>query len=374
MNKKEITEIKKQFHPDHCTATRICGCYVDAEKNKKLELKEAFLSLPEEEMFKYFDIFKKTLSGTVGKNLLNLDFPLNAEREDGEQAFLLALRDSRLQDDALIEAFYDKIIERYPYGENYYIILLHAVYDIPKKASDGTELFDASDEVYEYLLCSISPVKLSKPGLCYNIHTNRIEDRIRDWVVELPDRGFLFPAFNDRSSDLHSMLYYSENPEDLQMEFVTELFGCDPALTAKEQKQSFQSIISDTPGEDCGYEVVKNIHGQLNSILEERKDDPEPVRLDKQEVRRILSLSGVEDEKLTDFDGRYDASVGEHGSLMASNVVNTRKFEVSTPDITIQVSPECIDLIEIKIVDGKKCLVITVDDNVTVNGIPARTL
>nr|DAM33973.1 MAG TPA: protein of unknown function (DUF4317) [Caudoviricetes sp.] len=48
MNKKEIAEIKKQFTPVNCTITRICGCYVDAEKNKKTKIKEAFLSLPEE--------------------------------------------------------------------------------------------------------------------------------------------------------------------------------------------------------------------------------------------------------------------------------------------------------------------------------------
>ena len=210
MNKKEISEIKKQFSPDNCCITRICGCYVDGEKNKKTELKEAFLSLSEEEMFKYFDIFKKTLSGTIGKNLLNMDFPLAQEQEGGTQYFLRKLKESKLKDDSLVESFYDKIIENYEYGENYYIILIHAVYDIPGKSSDGQEMFDASDEIYEHILCSICPVKLSKAGLCYNAQTNNIEDRVRDWIVEMPDLGFLFPVFNDRSTDLHSILYYTK--------------------------------------------------------------------------------------------------------------------------------------------------------------------
>ena len=164
MNKKEILEIRKQFTPANCAITRICGCYVDHEKNKKLESKEAFLSLPEEEAFKYFDIFKKTLSGTVGKNMLNLEFPLEAEMPGGTQEFLLKLRDSRLEDDMLLDEFYDKVIATYEYAENYYIILIHAMYDIPGKTSDGLEMFDASDEVYEYLLMSICPVSLSKRG------------------------------------------------------------------------------------------------------------------------------------------------------------------------------------------------------------------
>ena len=192
MNKKEISEIKKQFSPANCAITRICGCYVDADKNKKTELKEAFLSLSEEEMFKYFEIFKKTLSGTLGKNLMNMEFPLEEEMEGGRHEFLMKLRKSKLKDDALLESFYDKIIENYDYPENYYIILIHAVYDIPGKTSDGIEMDDASEEIYEHILCSICPVKLSKAGLCYNAEANLIQDRIRDWIVEMPENGFLF--------------------------------------------------------------------------------------------------------------------------------------------------------------------------------------
>ena len=191
MNKKEILEIRKQFTPSNCAITRICRCYVDHAKNKKLESKDAFLSLPEEEAFKYFDIFKKTLSGTVGKNMLNMEFPIDAEMPGGTQEFLLKLRNSKLEDDMLLEEFYDKVIATYEYAENYYIILIHAMYDIPGKTSDDLEMFDASDEVYEYLLMSICPVSLSKAGLCYNSETNHIEDRIRDWIVEMPDIGFL---------------------------------------------------------------------------------------------------------------------------------------------------------------------------------------
>ena len=206
MNKKEVAEIKKQFTPSNCATTRICGCYVDGEKEKKTRIKEAFLSLPEEEMFKYFDIFRKCLSGTVGKNLLNMEFPLETEAEGGTQEFLLKLRDSRLTDDKMLEEFYDKVIACYDYAENYLILLIHAAYDIPGKSSDGSEMFDASDEVYDYVLCSICPVKLSKPGLSYHAEENSFHERTRDWVVELPADGFLFPAFNDRSTDIHSLL------------------------------------------------------------------------------------------------------------------------------------------------------------------------
>lgn len=369
MNKKEISEIKKQFTPANCAITRICGCYVDGEKNKKTKLKEAFLSLSEEEAFKYFEIFRKTLSGTIGKNLINMNFPLEQEKEGGAQEFLLRLRESKLQDDALVDEFYDRVIDSYDYGENYYIILIHAVYDIPGKSSDGLEMFDASDEIYDHILCSICPVKLSKAGLCYNAETNHIEDRIRDWLVEMPDLGFLFPVFNDRSTDIHGILYYSKNAEQLRSTFVDQLFGCEVPLSAGGQRDTFNTLVEETLGEDCAYDTVMNIHEKLNEWVESQKDSPDPAILTKPEVKRLFEECGVDEEKLEDFDARYEATAGEDASLMAANITNTRRMEIKTPDVVIHVDPDRAELVETRVIDGRRCLVIPMEDNVEINGI-----
>nr|WP_294527265.1 DUF4317 domain-containing protein [uncultured Blautia sp.] len=369
MNKKEVSEIKKQFSPANCSITRICGCYVDGEKNKKTELKEAFLSLSEEEMFKYFEIFKKTLSGTLGKNLLNMEFPTAQEAEGGTQEFLMRLRASRLTDDELVEQFYDRIIENYDYPENYYIILVHAVYDIPGKSSDGLDMFDASDEIYEHLLCSICPVKLSKAGLCYNAETNNIEDRIRDWIVEMPESGFLFPVFNDRSTDIHGLLYYSKNAEALHDLFIDQVLGCTAPMSAGGQRDSFNMLVEETLGDDCDYNTVISIHEKLNELIEAQKDEPEPVVLTKPEVKRLLEDCGVAEEKLDTFDQQYELAAGDAPSLMASNIASPRKFEVKTPDVVVKIDPERAELIETKVIDGRKCLVIPMEGEIEVNGI-----
>ena len=374
MNKKEILEIRKQFTPANCAITRICGCYVDHEKTKKMESKDAFLSLPEEEAFKYFDIFKKTLSGTVGKNMLNLEFPLDAEMPGGTQEFLLKLRDSKLEDDMLLEEFYDKVIATYDHAENYYIILIHAMYDIPGKSSDGLEMFDASDEVYEYLLMSICPVSLSRAGLSYNAEDNRIQDRIRDWIVDVPSKGFLFPAFNDRSTDLHSVLYCTKKSEDLQPEMIDQLLGAKMPMSADTQKETFQMIIEDTLGEEGDYETVRNIHETLNDLIEEHKEEPEPLALDKTEIKKIFEQSGVDAEKMESFDRNFEENAGEKASLLASNIAETRKFNIETPDVVIRVNPDRADLVETRIIDGRQCLVIPVDDHIEVNGISVRTI
>ena len=371
MNKKEVLEIRKQFTPENCTITRICGCYVDHEKEKKMEMKKAFLSMPEEEAFKYFDIFKHTLSGTVGKNLMTMEFPLDQELEGGAQKLLLKLRDTKLTDDLLLEEFYDKVIENYEFAENYYIILIHAAYDVPGKSSDNMEMFDASDTVYEHIMCSICPVKLTKAGLTYNAEKNNIEDRIRDWIVEMPENGFLFPLFNDRSTDIHGMLYYSKNAEQLHDIFVDEVFGCTAPLSAGGQRDSFNMLVEETLGDDCQYDTVIGIHEKLNEIIEAQKDSPDPVVLTQSEVKRLFEDCGVEDEKLETFDNQYEAVAGEKATMVASNITNTRKFEIKTPDVVIHVEPDKVELVETRIIDGRKCLVIPMED-VEINGIRVR--
>lgn len=369
MIKQEINELKRLYTPSNCSITRICGCYVDGEKNKKTEFKEAFLSLPEEEIFKYFELLRKTLSGSLGKNLLNLDFPLASEQEGGTQAALLALRDSKLKDDALIKEFYDRVINTYEYVGNYLILLIHDAYDVPGKTTDGLTMDDASDTVFEYIMCCICPVNLSKPGLSYDNINNEFHNRIRDWVVEMPETGFLFPSFNDRATDIHSTLFYSKNPEEAHSEFVENILGCTMPLSAGTQKEAFQALIEETLGDEVEYEVVKNIHENLTEMIEEHKEIPEPLTLDKHQVKSLFEKSGVKEEKLTDFDKLYDAAAGEDTSLFVNNVANVRTFEVKTPDVVVKVNPERADLVNTLQIDGKRCLVIEINDHVEVNGI-----
>lgn len=374
MINSEVLEIKKQFKHENSSITKVSGCFVDGEKTIKARFTETFLCMPEEETFKYFEIFKKTLSGTIGRNLINMEFPTDTEFNGGTQEFLLKLRDSELKDEALMDELYDKIIQMYDYVGNYLILLLYAAYDIPGKGSDKLSMDDASEEVYSYILCSICPVNLSKPGLSYNSDTNQIQNRIQDWLVGMPNNGFLFPSFNDRSTDIHSILFYSKDPEELHSDFVGQLLGCVVPLSAGGQKETFQALIRETLGEDCEYEIVRNIHEKLNEIIEEHKmkEIPEPLTLDMVEVKNLLNDSGVNEEKLQNFDQRYEEAAGDRVSLMATNIANTKVFEVKTPDVIVKVNPERADLVETKIVDGRKCLVIEINDQVEVNGIMVK--
>lgn len=362
MTKKEVLEIRKQFGPENVSISRICGCYVDGEKNIRTRMKEAFLSLPEEECFKYYEIFKKNLSGTIGKNLINMEFPMEQEKEGGTQEFLLKLRNSGLKEDALITEIFERIIDSYRIGESYYIILIHAVYDIPGKSSEGSTIFDASDKVYDHILCSICPVKLSKAGLGYNAENNNIEDIQGDWLVSMPAHGFLYPAFNDRSADIHNLLFYTKKPDELQEEFVNKFLGCCPPYSSTRQAEVFQEAMKEALGTDCNLEHVMDFQGKLSEWEEEHREETE---ISKDELGRILEACGANEDQVDTFKENLTA---EEKSLSPNNLLN-KKITVETYGATIKLDSDCGHMLEQRVVDGRKCLVLWTDNDVTVNGI-----
>lgn len=374
MNKKETLEIRKLFMQESSCLSKICSCYVDYNKQKVCTMQEAFLSLAKDEALKYNDLFKATLSGTIGKNLLNMEFPTEQEFNGGTQEFLMKLRSSELKDDALLQEFYDRVITAFDYPENYYIILIYGNYDVPGRATDGAEMFDASDEVYQFLLCSICPVNRSKGGLSYLSDSNVIGERIRDWIVEPPMKGFLFPAFNDRGSDIHNVLYYSKNPEDTHPELIEQLLGSVTPMSPVSQKETFQSLLLDTLGEEADYEVVSSIHENLNEMISETKNNPDPLTLSRSEMKNLFEISGVPEQELQDFDQKYEEIAGAKTKLLASNLTNTKKLSIETPDIVIKVNSDRTDLIKTQYIDGRQCFVITVDDHVEINGMNVRTM
>jgi hypothetical protein len=370
MTRKEINEIKAQYTLEECGISRLCGCYVDGEKNKVTTFTENFLNLPEEEKHKYFDIFKKSLSGTPGKNLLDMQFNEGAYEAGGSQEFLLKLRDSELKDDAVVNQLYDKIIENYYYPGNYLILLIHQAYDIPSITNDNIEMEDASEEVFSYILCSICHVSLSKPGLGYNEDDKAFHNQIQSHMVDLPDVGFLFPAFNDRTSNTDMTLFYTKDANDFQHGVIENVLMVNEPMGAVDQKETFNNLVTEALGEDSNYEIVKNIHENLNEkIAEKKKESMAPVMLDKTEVREVLEKSGVKEENLENFEEHFEMATGEDGKLAATNIVPARKFEVKTPDVIVKINPDKTDLVTTQIIDGKQCLVIEIDERLEVNGI-----
>ncbi|MGV3026587.1 DUF4317 family protein [Clostridium thermobutyricum] len=334
MRKKDILELKKRFKKDQCTFSKMCGCYVNGEKNIILKFRETFLNLDEDEYFKYLEIAKKVLSGTIDNNILELKFPLNEDLINERQISLIQLKNSQLKDDNLLDNFYNIIINNYDYTGNFLILLFHDAYDVITKTRDNLKI-DESEEVYEYVLCAICPVSLSGPGLRYFEEENKIKARIRDWVVDPPTNGFVFPAFIDRSADVNSVMYYTKNAKDTHPELMENVLGCYSKQTVTIQKETFQSIIKDTfsADEKKADKIFSEIQENLNNMVDEYNaiyddTDCEPISLTKDDVQNLLIESGVPEEITTKIEKSYVENFGDDLPL-AENLIDAKVLKAN---------------------------------------------
>ncbi len=398
MKRKDILELKRRFNKEQCSFTRICGCFVNSDKNIILEFKETFLNLDEDDYFKYLEIAKKVLSGTVGNNLLKLNFSDTGQDSDSKQLSLIQLKKSKLKDDSLLDDLYKSIIDTYDIEGNYLILVFHDVYDIITKTSDNRKL-DESEEVFEYVLCAICPVSLSAPGLSYYEDENTIKSRLRDWVVEPPVNGFVYPAFVDRSPDVNSIIYYTKKPKDIHPELMEDSLGCLVKESSAMQKEKFQSIIiGSTADEEEANDLYMEVQESLNSIVKEHKSqtddrDSQPIELTKYVLQEILNDSGVLVGDANQIEGYYeeifDTDIPSAESLIDKKIIKANEqrkkertlekqvaflknkleqFEADMDvdgdyDIVLHVKPEKVERIKTQIIDGQEYIVIPVDEN-----------
>lgn len=424
MNKKEVLELKRRFKKEAATFTRVCGCYVDGNHNKVCKFGNTFLNLEEDEFYKYLEIANKALSGTIGNNLLELKFPIEEEEVVGRQHILMALRASKLEDENLLDTFYDLVIDTYDHAGNYLIVLFHDAYDVMTRTKDNNNL-DESEEVYEYLICAICPVDLSKPGLGFLEEEHRIGPRVRDWVVGAVDTAFLFPAFNDRSTDIHSTLFYTKNTKEPHSEFMANGLGCGIERTATEQKMAFHSIVRNVLGaedehtDDVLLDLQQNLSDMIDEYAETHNDDEDVFLLDKEVVTKLLADSDISEEKAAKIEKSVDEAFGEKPPA-AENVIDSKALvqnelrvekmaledqvgtltvqltekdealaertsqliekqeeidnyiaETKTYDVVLRVKPEKASQIKSQVINGQKCLVIPMDEDehATINGV-----
>ena len=400
MDKKSINELRRRLKKDGCTFTKICGCYIDDNKNKVTNLYEIFLNLEDEEYFKYLEIAKKVLSTNVGNNILELNFPLEEEKPGGHQQFLLGLKKSGLKDQGLLDTFYDMVIEKYNSLGNYLILLFHDVYDVMTKTTDNNKL-DESEEVYEYIICAICPMVLSKPGLGYNKDKNKISTLNREWFVGMPETGFVFPAFIDRSSDIHSVLMYTADSKNVHTEMIEDILGCREKLTYAQQQDVLTDMVLEVTGED----MVKDVMDTVNIELAHVSDENPESYVSKEHIKSALEHAGIAENKAVNIGDQYMSSINTEEVPLIGDIVpnkaqkivknnnekellkeeikdlnrkiasieetndNNEQLTVDEGEIIITVNSEKKELIRRENIDGVNCVVIPVSesDHVKIN-------
>ena len=372
MNKKDIAEIKRRFNLEHNNITCIRGCYVNNQGEVISSFTRSLVGMAQEEAEKYLAIFKRTLSGNQGQNLLDISFDPETMESAPEYQLLTALKDTALKDDETVEYFFRQLINGLHMEDHYLILLMHDGYDIPYRSKeDGSKVADMSTEVFHYILCSVCPVRLTKPTLSYDAGKNDFRSRESDWIVGAPEMGFLFPAFEERAANIYEALYYTRDTAEGHDDFVNTVFQSELPMPADQQKEIFQNILKETLEEDCSYEVMQAVHEQVMERLEEKKQEKssEPVELTKYDVTDVLAECGVSTAHMEAFNDKYDQEFGQQTRLNAVNVTNPKQFEVKTPSVIIKVNSDRTDLVETRVIDGHPYILIRADDGVEVNGV-----
>ena len=371
MNDKEIGEIRRHLRRDRSNMTAIYGCYVNDNHEIITEYRQPTGIMPENEADKYFALFRRVLSGGIGKNLIDITFKTSQVADSPEHKMLMELRKCGLQDDTLRMEFYQKIMDSVAMEGNYLILLGCDSYDVPFKSKDDSFQKDSSEETYTYLICAVCPVKQTKATLHYVPEEKQFHDGAMNQPVAAPLIGFLFPAFDNRSTNIYNALYYTHDTKDSQEALVQAIFNTPIPKPAAEQKKCFEALLTTALGEDCNLDVVQTVHDQLCQRIELHKESkvPEPLMIAKADVREALASCGVSEEHLAKFSVDYDEAFGFEADLHPKNIIDNRHFEVKTPDVSIKVDPARSDLIETRVIGGVKYIMICADEDVEVNGV-----
>ena len=371
MNDKEIGEIRRHLRRERSNITAIYGCYVNENKEIISQFRQSTGIMPENESDKYFGLLRRTLSGSIGKNLIDITFKTSQVADSPEHKMLMALRETKLGDEELRTEFCRKIIESVSIEGNYLILLACDSYDVPFKSKDDAIQSDRSDEVYTYILCTICPVKQTKANLYYVPEEKTFHDGAMNQLVSAPALGFLFPAFDNRATNIYNALYYTKDTKNSQDALIESVFKAPVPKPAAEQKKSFEAILTTSLGEECSLDVVQTVHDQLCQRIEMHKEAKvaDPLLISKEDVTKVLHSCGVSEQNMAKFSVDFDDAFGFEADVHPKNIIDNKHFEIKTPDVVIKVDPARSDLIETRIIDGVKYIMICADEDVEVNGV-----
>jgi len=371
MNKKETGELRRRITYDRNTITALRGCYV-SERKEIISCFDCSLALmPEEEADKYLAFLRKIFSGKFGVTAADIAFTTHQVTDSDEHKLLMKLRETGLRDDEAVKDYYERVIKSVSLDGDMLILIAHDVYDIPSKGKDGGSLEDSS-RMFSYIMSCVCPVKDTKSILTYNHEDGAFHNGRIDRAASAPELGFMFPAFDDRAANIYGALYYTRDAGENYPSFVEGVFGGSAPMTSLSQRETFQSVLSDAIGEDCSYEVVHNVREQLGELVENYeadKTETDPLTVSKYTMKALLEASGVSEEKVAAFGEKFDEEFGEGTEIVPENIAELKRLELATPDVTIKVNPERGDLVETRVIDGVKYILIRADENVELNGM-----
>lgn len=372
MNKKETAEIKKNFSDKSgfFIMERILTGFIDAEKNVRYHNTTSCLTMSVEEHDVYEETLKKVLNTNVGKSFVEYPFPNEAYEEGKPQNILYTLLKSELKDETVCDDFLNHIANNIACEGPIAVITAYCSYTIRKKDKND-EFADGEDELYRYILTAICPVNTGSDGFVFDSFNNEITKKINKELIisKAPSDGFLFPVFSNRSSDINSVMYYTKSAAKPNISIVENVLGCTYVMSPDNEKANFQNILKSVAGDDLDYMLIKTVNEKIQDVVDQNKDDTDKTVIEPLQLRDILIDSGLPEERVQMVAPVYEKVCGD-APLTAANIIET-KTVLSSPGITVNIKPSAADKVRTSVVDGRRCLLIDIDDpTIEINGLP----
>ena len=371
MNKKELSDLKKNFS-DQCgffTFNQVLRAFIDSDKNVTYKSHSLMGVLPPEEQELLTDTLRKGLSGTLGKNLIEYNFPNAAYEEGKPQSVLYNALKSKLLDDNSVDIFLKNITENITYTSTFAVIAAHCTYTLFRRDKND-EKSDVTND-YNFILTVFCPVELGEDVLVYDEDNNNIcviPKKSRS-LSKAPTDAFLFPVLTGGDPNVNAVLCYSSKPKEPNTSLVENVLGCEPTFTAVGEKEIFGKVLEDIVGEDLDYTIITKVNEKIAEEIKEHRFDEKPTAIDDIKLKNILYDSGVKDDKLEKVHKTFTETVGNK-TLTASNLISP-KTVIVTPDITVNISKNATEKVRTSLIGGRRCLVIDLDDpNIIINGLP----
>lgn len=376
MNRKEIREIKKRFNPDMDNFGHIYGCYVNAAHEIIAYMDSPTMLMGNEEREMYMKTLKKTLSGALGKNLLNVEFSTAQVEDSDEHRLLQTLRTSHLGNETMRKILFQRIIDNVDMGDVGYVILLASdSYDVPYKNGGSDEWSEESTDQFEYFICCLCPVKDPKGALRYLAEEQNFRAASTGSILGAPQMGFMFPTFDDRMTNIYRALYYTRSSADVHQDFLKAVFNLDKLpMAANTQKNAFDSALADSLGDECSMDVVKALHSRIGERIDVIKgpgaDDAPEIHIN--ELEEILMKSGTSDEAIEKFHDTCKNYFEGEEFFNPENLINRKQFKLETAEMNVRIDPEHAFGIKTEIIDGRQYLMIPISEGLTVNGVDVK--
>ena len=375
MNTKEFSELRRRMRRDRSNITTIYGCYVNCEGNVISDFSTGIGTMPEAETEKYLAIFKRCLTGKIGKSLINVDMPTNIVESD-QHKLMMKLRKDYLSDSDDRKKLYSAIIKNVKCDSNYVILLAEDTYDVPFKTKDDLSRDESQNDEYVYVIGCICPVKNTKSNLHYEAEEAVFHDGGILQAISAPSAGFLFPAFDDRRANIYGAAFYRKYTErlgEIKTDGIAPLanavFGVTTSENAEERRATFVSLLKSALGEECTGSLIQGIHQEAVDLQQLHKEGKatEPLTVSPEKISDMLIHNGLSEETAEKFKAECTEALGDE--IQLDTILDEKRFVVQSGSVTIRLDPHKTDILDIKTVDGVRYITICVDENVEINGI-----